>query len=298
MKGKFDANLLERSLRYAVERQRIHDALAENREELQRSDSMLREQTAILESILRCIADGVVVADREDRFLVFNPAAERIVGMGAANVDPKNWSKHYTLFLPDGKTPFPNERLPLIRAMRGESVIDEELIVHRRDQAPVVISVNATPLTDQSGALNGGVIVYRDITRQKEANREIRRLNTELEHYVAERTKELASANADLGAFCSSVSHDLRKPLRHIDGFSLTLLEEYAGQLDRRGAKYLRKVRDGAQRMGYLIDALLDLSRTTRGNLRRKKVNLSAATQRILSELQRKDPNRDVECKI
>ena len=90
----------------------------------------------------------------------------------------------------------------------------------------------------------------------------------------------------------------MRKPLRHIDGFSLTLQQEYAEKLDERGEELIAKVRDGAHRMGYLIDALLQMSRTTRDSLRRAEYDLSSAATRIMKELRRKDPQRQVDVSI
>ena len=286
IKGELNSDFTERALRDAVKRKRACNKLAEKREALGHSDSKLKEQTRILESILHSITDGVVVADREGKFILFNPAAEKLMGLGAADIEPGNWSEHYSLCLSDGFTPFPPDKLPLVRAMRGETLVDEEVFVQRIEE---VLSVNGSPLRDEDGALNGGVVVFRDITEKKLADREIHRLNAELEQRVIERTDELASTNAELEAFCYSVSHDLRRPLRHIDGFSLTLLEEYEDRLDPQGVEYLRKVRAGAQRMGELIDAMLQLSRTNRGEFQRQHFDLSLAARSIMSELHKKN---------
>ena len=124
---------------------------------------------------------------------------------------------------------------------------------------------------------------------------EIQRYATQLEERVDERTAELAAVNKELEAFAYSVSHDLRAPLRSMDGFSQALLEDYVGQLDATGQDYLRRVRAASQRMGQLIDDLLKLSRLTRGELWRETVNLSALAQEIATELHRAQPERQVE---
>ena len=298
VQGEFDLSLIERSLHYAVERQLAQKAFAVQRAELGNSQTKLREQTRILESILLSLSDGIVVANKEGKFLVFNPAGERMVGLGAADVGPEEWAQHYQLYLSDGETPFPLDELPLVRAMRGESFADEEVVVRRSDGSLVSLSVNGSPLTDPDGQLNGGTVVFRDMTEVKAADREIRRLNTELEKRVQERTKELANMNDELEAFCYSVSHDLRRPLRHLDGYSLTLLEDYGEQLDPKGIEFLKNVRSAAQQMGELIDALLRMSRTARGQVKRKRVNLSDTARLIADQLQRRDPLRQVHFSI
>jgi PAS domain S-box-containing protein len=107
--------------------------------------------------------------------------------------------------------------------------------------------------------------------------------------------KELEQANKELEAFSYSVSHDLRAPLRSIDGFSQALLEDYEDKLEAEGKDYLRRVRSGSQRMSQLIDDLLNLSRITRAEMRYEKVNLSTLAEAIAAELQETQPDRQVE---
>ncbi|QIN85265.1 hypothetical protein GBA63_18140 [Rubrobacter tropicus] len=109
---------------------------------------------------------------------------------------------------------------------------------------------------------------------------------------------ELARSNAELEQFAHSVSHDLRAPLRSIDGFSRILQEDHAGGLDAEGLDHLRRVRASAQRMGLLIDALLDLSRVTRVEMRRTNVDLSALAAEVAGELRRRDPERNASFEI
>lgn len=124
---------------------------------------------------------------------------------------------------------------------------------------------------------------------------QVQRDAAELEERVAERTFELVAVNKELEAFAYSVSHDLRAPLRGIDGFSQALLEDYADRLDAEGQDYLRRVQAASQRMGGLIDDLLNLSRVTRGEMHRETVDLSGLAQMITSEIQQREPERQVE---
>jgi light-regulated signal transduction histidine kinase (bacteriophytochrome) len=119
-------------------------------------------------------------------------------------------------------------------------------------------------------------------------------LNTNLERRVAERTAQLEAANKELEAFSYSVSHDLRAPLRSIDGFSQAVLEDYADKLDQEGREHLHRVRASSQRMGELIDNLLSLSGVTRRDLRLETVNLSELARNIAAELQQSQPERQV----
>lgn len=125
-------------------------------------------------------------------------------------------------------------------------------------------------------------------------NEELQEMNAALEERVAQRTRELEVSNQELQAFSYSVSHDLRAPLRTIDGFSLALEEDFAEILNEEGRDYIRRVRSGVQRMGTLIDALLQLSRVTRSEVQRETVNLSQLASLIFEELKANDPERSV----
>ena len=135
----------------------------------------------------------------------------------------------------------------------------------------------------------------RDNQWFREQQQADRRLNAELEERVKDRTIQLEASNRELEAFCYSVSHDLRAPLRGIDGWSMALLEDYRDKLDEQGCRYLERVRSDTQRMGRLIDDLLLLSRVARGQMQRSRVDLTAIAQSVAARLQEAEPERRVE---
>jgi signal transduction histidine kinase len=131
-----------------------------------------------------------------------------------------------------------------------------------------------------------------------EANGNLLRLNAELEKRVVDRTAQLEEANRELETFSYSVSHDLRAPLRHIDGFSLALLDDYAGKLDTTGNEYLDRIRKSSKRMLEMIDALLELSRTGRGKIGKETLDLTAMAQQVGAELAGSEPGRKVKFQV
>jgi len=134
-----------------------------------------------------------------------------------------------------------------------------------------------------------------DVTERKLAELEVLRMNAELELRVGRRTHELQAANRELEAFAYSVSHDLRAPLRGIDGWSLALLEDYSASLDERARQYLNRVRAETQRMGNLIDDLLQLSRVSRGEMKLDQVDITALANRVIVRLRDAQPERSME---
>lgn len=141
-----------------------------------------------------------------------------------------------------------------------------------------------------------------EIGERKRAEERVHQLNASLETRVAERTQDvreanlqLAAINKELEAFAYSVSHDLRTPLRGIDGWSLALLEDYSSELDERAKQYLDRVRSETQRMGQLIDDMLQLSRVTRVEMQRNPVDLTSLANGIAAELREAHPNRRID---
>ncbi|MFZ0418870.1 MAG: PAS domain S-box protein [Candidatus Sulfotelmatobacter sp.] len=287
------------------ERKQAEDRLAGQAEELSRqSEELLRSQQALesqslmLQSVLDSMAEGLVAADEQGKFILWNPAATRIVGMGAENVPAGEWNAHYGAYLPDTVTPLPSEQNPLSRAIQGEVSTAEIFLRNPELEAGAWIEISGSPLKDGNGALRGGVVAFRDITQRRADEREIRKLNEELEERVVQRTAQLQAANQELEAFTYSVSHDLRAPLRHIGGFSKILSEDFGPGMPPEAQNHLKRIEDGVHRMGLLVDELLNLARVGRHALLLQTTDLNSVIEEVVSLLQPETQGRAVTWKI
>ncbi len=274
------------------------EELSRQAEELARSRQALETQTLTLQSVLDSISEGLVAADLTGKFILWNPAATRIVGLGAADVPPEQWTDHYGTYLPDTVTPFPPEQNPLLRAIRGEACSAEMYIRNAKLETGVWIEISGNPLKSKDGVAHGGVVAFRDVTQRRADEQQIRTLNDSLEARVVERTAALQTANHELEAFTYSVSHDLRAPLRHISGFSKILLEDFAPSLPAEAQHHLQRIVQGATRMGTLVDELLNLARVGRQSLTIQPTGLSSIVQDVLIMLEPEIAGRNVEWKI
>jgi signal transduction histidine kinase len=176
----------------------------------------------------------------------------------------------------------------LSRVRQGVAVEHYETVRMRKDGSLVDVALTVSPIRDAAGRVVGASTIARDITERRLAETLVRRLNAELEERVLART-------AELEAFVYSISHDLRAPLRAIDGFSEMVLEDAGEKLSADDLAHLRRVRAGAQRMALLIDALLGLSRASRGDLQIEDIDVSASAASIIRELRAIEPERHVE---
>ena len=153
---------------------------------LQETIDRLRKQAQLMETVFKSVSDGVVVTDKDGEFLFVNPRAEQMVGMGPTEPPTDQWAETYGTFYPDQKTPMPSDELPLMRAMRGETTDDVELFIRNQERPEgVFISVSGRPLQDDTGTIEGGVIVLRDVTRLKAAESELK----ETVHRLQEQTQ-------------------------------------------------------------------------------------------------------------
>jgi len=187
--------------------------------------------------VLDSINEGVVVADLDGRFTLWNPAATELLGMGADDVPPERWGEHYHVLDPETLDQYPSEQLPLVRAIRGESVDDAELVIwNPRTAKKVHVSCNARPLRDADHRLIGGVVIFHDVTQRRRVEKELR-------------------------AFAHSVSHDLKSPLTGIMGF-VGMLKRVPGITgEKRAAECVAHIEAAAKRMNRLIDDLLEHAR-------------------------------------
>ena len=253
----------------------------------------LRESEELYRSILRASPDDITVTDLEGRILLVSPAAVSLLG---------HEREEEMLGRPmmDYLAPEDRERAQANVGLMFEGVYTGpgEYLAVRADETRFPIEINGEFIRDADGRPARMVFVVRDITERKRAEDEIRRLNAELEERVMTRTAQLETTNKELEAFAYSVSHDLRAPLRVIDGFSAMVAEDAGSKLTAADLDHLERVRHAAQRMAALLDDLLGLSRTSRRDLRRVDVDLSALATSLLDELRESHPSRNVEAVV
>ncbi len=252
-----------------------------------RKTEALRQSSAYHRSLLEASLDPLVAIDANGKITDVNAATEKVTGHSRQDLIGTDFSDYFTE--PD------KARAGYQQVFREGSVMDYSLEIRHCDGHTTPVLYNAAVYRDAAGSVIGVFAAARDITDRKKAEEEIRTLNRELEARVIERTAQLENSNRELEAFAYSVSHDLRSPLRSIEGFSLALLEDYSGKLDERGRDYLTRVRNATVRMGHLIDDLLKLSRVTRSEMNRERINLSSMVRTIAESLRKQHPDHPAE---
>jgi len=185
-------------------------------------------------------------------------------------------------------------RFFLNRLQHEKKLFNYEVVLKKQDGRPIMTVGNVIGIFDRQGKLTGFQGYIIDITERKKAEERIITLNQELEQRVLDRTIQLEASNKELEAFSYSVSHDLRTPLRGIDGFSLALIEDYHDKIDEQGKKYLQRIRLAAQNMAQLIDDMLGLARVNRSEIDIQQVNLSEIAREIAHNLHGTQPERMV----
>ncbi|PMS21558.1 hypothetical protein C0Z18_06730 [Trinickia dabaoshanensis] len=235
----------------------------------------LRTQLA---AIVDSSDDAIIGKSLDSTIRSWNSGAQRIFGYAPDEVI----GKPVSLLLPPGRQG--EEPAIIERLKNGERVEPFETVRRCKDGRDIDVSVTISPIHDSRGNVVGASKVARDISDRKRA-----------EEAVAQAKEATDAANRELEAFSYSVAHDLRAPLRGIDGFSQALLEDYSANIDEQGQRYLRRVRESAQHMAQLIESLLTLARISRSDLQRERVELSGLAHAAAERLKASQPDRGVE---
>ena len=248
----------------------------------------------LLEQFFKFAPDAILIADYAGRIKHANNKTENIFGYHPAEL----LGQPVEMLMPERFVPqFEQQRSKYMDESQPRPVGSNlGLVGKRKDGSEFPADVTLGLLQTRDGPLVLSVV--RDITERKKAEYDIQQLNINLEHRVRERTAQLESANRELEAFSYSVSHDLRAPLRAIDGFSQAIVEEYSSQLDDQAKEYLDRVRAATQHMGQLIDSMLTLAHVTRTEMLHETIDLSTLALDVLSDLQKTDPERKVDWRI
>jgi PAS domain S-box-containing protein len=260
------------------------------------AEAQERRTQALMRQMIEVMPLGVWLLDEAGNVTLDNPAGRRIWDgdstSSGAGVDDRART-HQGRRVRSGNSIAAHEWSGVRAIAQGETTINEEIEIECFDGARRAILSSAVPLHDDQQVI-GAVVINLDVTPQKAADAEIRRLNEDLER----RARDLAAVNRELEAFSYSVSHDLRAPLRSIHGFSTALLEDYAAAIDDPGRDFLHRIRNASQRMAQLIDDLLGLSRVTRAELNRQTIDLTQMALSIVDELRAGQPERNVRVEI
>jgi PAS domain S-box-containing protein len=245
--------------------------------ERKRSEELRSRLAAIVDSS----DDAVIGKTLDGTITTWNRGAERIFGYGA----DETIGKPVSMLLPPGRK---GEEPEIMKRLRtGERVEPFETVRRRKNGQDIDVSVTISPIHDSRGNVIGASKVARDISERKRAQEALARAKEDAE-----------AASREFEAFSYSVAHDLRAPLRGIDGFSQALIEDYSDKLDAEGRRQLGRVRESAQRMAQLIEHLLMLARVTQSDLRRERVDLSAIARAAAARLQGAQSPRNVELRI
>lgn len=253
-------------------------------------EKKIRESEARFRAFLETAPDAVVVVDSEGTIVLVNAKTEQLFDYGRSEL----LGRPVEMLVPEAnRAGHRAHRADYVRNPKSRAMgVGLELSGRKRDGTLVAVEVSLSPVL--VGDSNWVISIVRDVSARRIAEQEIRDLNQRLSGYVS----DLQVLNRELEAFSYSVSHDLRAPLRSIDGFSQALLEDYHDQLDETGKDYLSRVRGASQRMAALIDDLLRLSRITRAEMKCAELDLTAMSQQIVDGLRQSAPDRRLEIEI
>jgi len=267
------------NLRDITERKRMEEALHQSEEKYR--------------TLLESVQEGYFELDLAGNFTFFNDSLCRIYNYSKEELMDMNY-RHYT-----DKETRKNGFHEFNKVYNtGEPLKGFTWPIIGKDGTKRYVETSASLLKDSSGKPIGFRGILHDITARKRAEEELKKYREQLEGLVQERTIKLEASNKELEAFSYSISHDLRAPLRAIDGFSQALLEDCEDKLDLQGKDYLIRIRAATQRMSTLIEDLLNLSRITRSEMSMEKVNLTRIVRSVINELQNSQPQRHVKIRI
>ena len=265
-------------------------ALNSEASERARAEGDLRKNRARTKMLTDSITDyAILMLDSEGRVLSWSPGATKILGYKQEEMVGQSFSR---FFPPDDVTAgVPQKELEKV-LVNGRAEAEGWRV--RKDGSRFWANSVMVAIRDDQGQLHGFSKVMRDITERRAALEEIESLNRDL----AQRASELEAANKELEAFTYSVSHDLRAPLRHIDGFSQLLVDEYGPKLPEDVRRYLDRIQNGARQMGQLVDELLNLARIGRKEIRLQVTGLDSVVEQVVSDLKTELNGRKVDWKI
>jgi len=263
-----------------------------NRQEVERkqAEEALRLANAYNRSLIEASLDPLVTIGPDGKITDVNAATEKITGHSREELIGTDFMDYFSE--PD------KAKAGYQKVFQDSFVHDYALEIRDKDGHLTPVLYNASIYRDEAGQVIGVFAAARDITDRKRAEEEVRTLNAELEQRVVQRTAQLEAANKELEAFSYSVSHDLRAPLRAIDGFSRILLEDYIENLDEEGKRVLSVIRNNTQKMGQLIDDLLLFSRLGRQELRASGIDMGKLAKAVSEELKLAVPERKLKFTI
>jgi PAS domain S-box-containing protein len=270
-----------------------HGAITDVTERRQ-AEQELRQSRAQLAAVIENLSEGLITCSLDGKDMIFNRAALAVYGFEpeeAAGLSLPEFLREFEVRTLAGEL-VPPEDFPLPRILRDGAISKLELkVTCARKGWSKVLLYGGSLVRDDRGQPFLAMVLVSDVTERHRTEEKIRGLNLELEARVARRTRELEDANRELEAFCYSISHDLRAPLRSMDGFSQALIEDFASDLPEEAQRYLNTIRKSARRMSQLIDDLLNFSRLGRRLLKRQPIDTRKLLDECLNELRQALPD-------